>query len=157
MPTASAAWWSSATARSARPMRVRLKNSASEVTRTAATPAAARSNFEMLMPNRSDTHSIGSSCNPMSSPRTFAPQAICASPSTRNARPIVAMNSVICGWLTSGRSTKRSVTSPSTTMTTSVTGSASQGDSPSSITPTKVSAAKNTIAPCAKLNTPDAL
>ena len=48
----------------------------------------------------------------------------------KNVRPMVAMNSVICGWLTSGRSTTRSITRPSTTITTSVAGTASQGDEP---------------------------
>ena len=38
----------------------------------------------------------------------------------KNVRPIVAMNSEICGWLTSGRSTKRSISRPSTTITASV-------------------------------------
>ena len=70
---------------------------------------------------------------------------------------MVAMNSVIGGWLTSGRSTTRSVTMPSSTITASVTTSASQKFQPRSSSETKVSAAKNTIAPCAKLNTPEAL
>ena len=48
----------------------------------------------------------------------------------KNVRPIVAMNSVICGWLTSGRSTTRSVTSPSTIITASVAGTASHGGQP---------------------------
>ena len=89
-------------------------------------PAAARSNFEMLMPVDSAIQAIGSSWMPRSRPRTFAPQIICARPSMKKASPIVAMNSVICGWLTSGRSTMRSVASPSSTITTSVSGSASQ-------------------------------
>ncbi len=67
------------------------------------------------------------------------------------------MNSVICGWLTSGRSTRRSIAIPSTTITASVTTSATQKFMPCSTSETKVSAAKNTIAPCAKLNTPEAL
>jgi len=136
MPTASAAWWSSATARNARPIRVRLKNSASTVTRSAATPAATRSNFETFIPVVSVSHWIGSSCRPSSRPRTLAPHTSCARPSMKNARPIVAMNSVICGWLTSGRSTMRSVTSPSTIITTSVAGMASHGDRPCSSRPT---------------------
>jgi len=69
----------------------------------------------------------------------------------------VAMNSVICGWFTSGRSTMRSVARPSTIIAASVATSASQKLSPISCKPTKVAAAKNTIAPCAKLNTPEAL
>jgi flagellar motor component MotA len=70
---------------------------------------------------------------------------------------MVAMSSVIGGWLISGRSTMRSVSMPSTTITTSVTASASQKLTPFSTITTKVSAAKNTIEPCAKLNTPEAL
>ena len=80
----------------------------------------------MFIPVLSVTHWIGSSCRPSSRPRTLAPQMICTRPSMKNVRPIVAMNSVICGWLTSGRSTTRSVTRPSTTMTASASGIASQ-------------------------------
>ena len=70
---------------------------------------------------------------------------------------MVAMNSVIGGWLTSGRSTTFSIAIPSTTITASVMSSASQKFTPRSTSDTKVSAAKNTIAPWAKLNTPEAL
>ena len=52
--------------------------------------------------------------------RTWPRHSSCASPSMKKVRPIVAMNSVICGWLTSGRSTTRSVARPSTTITPSV-------------------------------------
>ena len=117
-------------------MRVRLKKSASTVTRIAATPAATRSNFDTFIPVVSVIHCSGSSCRPSSRPRTLAPQVICARPSMKNVRPIVAMNSVICGWLTSGRSTTRSITSPSTIITTSVAGTASQGEKPCSSNPT---------------------
>jgi hypothetical protein len=78
-------------------MRVRLKNSASNVTRTAAMPAAARSNFDTLMPVGSAIHASGSSWMPISRPRTFAPHSSCARPSIRKLKPIVAMNSEICG------------------------------------------------------------
>ena len=94
------------------------------------------SNFETLMPALSVSHWIGSSCSPRSSPRTLAPHIICANPSMKNVSPIVAMNSVICGWLTSGRSTTRSVTSPSTTIASNAPGSASHGERPSSSRPT---------------------
>ena len=50
MPTDCAAGWSSATARSARPMRVRWKNTASTATRTPAITAAQRSNSLTRMP-----------------------------------------------------------------------------------------------------------
>ncbi len=76
----------------------------------------------------------------------------------KNARPMVAMNSVISGWFTSGRSTTRSMARPSTTITAMVKGMASQTEMPNlSIMPTQVRAAKNTMAPWAKLNTPEAL
>ncbi|MNU00747.1 hypothetical protein D3C72_2439620 [compost metagenome] len=76
----------------------------------------------------------------------------------KKVRPMVAMNSVISGWLTSGRKTTRSIAMPSTIMVTIVSGMASHSDRPNlSMMPTQVRAAKNTIAPCAKLNTPDAL
>ena len=75
----------------------------------------------------------------------------------KNDSPIVAMNSEICGWLTSGRSTRRSITRPSTIITASVATSATPNESPCSVRPTNVSAAKNTSEPCAKLKTPDAL
>ena len=38
-------------------------------------------------------------------------------PSSTKVSPMVAMNSVICGWFTSGRSTRRSIAIPSTTIT----------------------------------------
>ena len=96
---------------------------------------------------------------PMSSGRTSVPQINCASPSSTNVRPMVAMNSEICGWFTSGRSTMRSIRMPSTTITASVSDecSSQNGSANFSCRPTKVSAAKNTIAPWAKLNTPEAL
>ena len=67
------------------------------------------------------------------------------------------MNSVIGAWLTSGRSTTRSVATPSSTITASVAARASQKFQPRSVSETNVSAAKNTIEPWAKLNTPEAL
>ena len=51
MPTESAAAWSSATARSARPTRVRWKKMASTMTRTAAMPAAKSSKEFIRMPD----------------------------------------------------------------------------------------------------------
>ena len=111
----------------------------------------------MLMFHFSDSHSIGTSGMPSSRPCGCEPQRICDSPSSTNVRPIVAMRSVIGGWLTSGRSTVRSITMPSSTIATRVTASASQMFQPRSINETKVSAAKKTSEPCAKLKTPDAL
>ena len=95
MPIDSAAWWSSATARSARPMRVCWKKSASAVTKSAAMPAAARSNLLITMLAASRIASIGSSTRPSSSARGWLPQTSGARPSMKNASPIVAMNSEI--------------------------------------------------------------
>ena len=68
------------------------------------------------------------------------------------------MNSVICGWFTSGRSTSRSIAMPSTTITASVIDEREpEVHAALDAATTNVSAAKNTIAPCAKLNTPEAL
>jgi hypothetical protein len=70
---------------------------------------------------------------------------------------MVAMNSVMGGWLTSLRSTKRSVARPTRIITTKAPMMAAHIGMPLSIRPTTASAAKYTIAPCAKLNTPEAL
>ena len=68
------------------------------------------------------------------------------------------MNRVIGGWLTSGRSTVRSMAKPSATITAKRDRrSASQNGTPRSTRLTKVSAANSTIAPCAKLRTPEVL
>src|SRR5271165_1014652 len=52
MPTDCAAWWSSATARSARPIVVRWKKRASAATSEPATAAATRSNFDVAVASR---------------------------------------------------------------------------------------------------------
>ena len=59
----------------------------------------------------SSSDSIGTSSMPRSSRAPAAPHSSCARPSMKKVRPMVAMNSVICGWLTSGRSTMRSIAS----------------------------------------------
>ena len=50
IPTDSAAWWSSATARSARPVRVTCEKSVSPATSAAATSAATTSSLSMYIP-----------------------------------------------------------------------------------------------------------
>ncbi|MNN37617.1 hypothetical protein D3C81_1515740 [compost metagenome] len=55
---------------------------------------------------------------------------------------MVAMNSVIGGWLTSLRSTSRSVLMPTMTMTTNAPMNAAHIGMPLSISPTTASAAK---------------
>ncbi len=71
--------------------------------------------------------------------------------------PNVAMNSTMSGWLTSGRSTTRSMQSASTSMTPIASSRASGAGTPRSVRPTRVRAANTTMMPWAKLNTPDAL
>ena len=67
------------------------------------------------------------------------------------------MNKMIGSWLTSGRSTSRSMMKASRIMTMAVRMKAAQTGRPCSSSPTKVSAANSTMVPWAKLNTPEAL
>ena len=109
MPTESAAWWSSATARSPLPTRVLLKNHASAATIAAAVPAAATSKVLMNRPRLSTNHAIGTSGMPMSSGCTSASHTPCATPSMTKFNPMAAMKRMIGSWFTSGRSTIRSM------------------------------------------------
>src|SRR5207302_1529837 len=152
-PIDSAASWSSATARSARPMRVRWKNTASTVTSTAAVTAAVSSSWLICTPRTMNERSG----IPMSSFLTLAPHTISPRPSRKKLRPIVAMNRMMCAWLTSGRSTSRSIAKASAIMTAVVSASATTTGAPRSSSPTRVSAANSTMTPWAKLNTPEAL
>lgn len=138
-------------------MRVALKNNASNATSTAAMPAAARSKRLTSTPVESRIDAMGSSTMPSDSGRTSLPHNKGARPSRKNDSPIVAMNNVIGDWFTSFRSTKRSVARLINTMTPNAPIAASHSGKPCSIRPTTDSAAKYTIAPWAKLNTPDAL
>jgi len=93
MPMDSAASWSSATARRARPMRVRWKKTASTVTSTAAVRAATSSSWLICTPlTMNDLSGM-----PTSSFLTLAPQAISPRPSRKKFMPMVAMNRMICG------------------------------------------------------------
>ncbi len=65
--------------------------------------------------------------------------------------PIVAMNRMMSGWFTSGRSTSRSMPIANMYMTTSVSGTARSAGTPLAWKPISVSAAKTTMIPCAKL------
>src|SRR5437867_947388 len=94
---------------------------------------------------------------PTSSRLTLLPQSISPKPSRKKLSPIVAMNRMMCSWLTSGRSTSRSMAKASATITAVVRTSARATGTPRSISPTNVSAANSTITPWAKLNTPEAL
>src|SRR6266566_4906768 len=113
MPIESAASWSSATARSARPTRVRWKKTPRTATRTAAVSAANISSWLIWTPVTMNERSG----MPMSSFLTLAPQTISPKPSRKKVSPIVAMNRMMCSWLTSGRSTTRSMTQASATIT----------------------------------------
>ncbi len=67
------------------------------------------------------------------------------------------MNSVSALRSASGRSTRRSISTATTTIAAAATRNAAQNGTLCSVSVTKVSAASSTIAPCAKLKTPDAL
>src|SRR6267378_1655305 len=153
MPIDSAASWSSATARSARPMRVRWKNTASTPTRTAEVAAADISSWLICTPATMNERSG----MPTSSFLTLAPHSISPKPSRKKLRPMVAMNRMMASWFTSGRSTIRSMRKASPTITPMVTTSASATGTPRSINPTSGSAANSTMTPWAKLKTPEAL
>ena len=70
---------------------------------------------------------------------------------------MVAIKSMISGWLTRGLKTSLSTEKANTYITNIVMGSAIYAGIPFSWSPTRVNAANTTIIPCAKLNTPDAL
>src|SRR5258708_6561952 len=64
MPTARAAWWSSATARNAPPVRGLLKNTVSTATNAASVPEATGSNLLTLLPCLSSRHPVRSPGSP---------------------------------------------------------------------------------------------
>ena len=70
--------------------------------------------------------------------------------------PSVAMKRTIGSWFTSRRSTRRSISHASAIMMATVTASATISGI-FSMRRTSESAANSTIAPCAKLKTPEAL
>ena len=72
---------------------------------------------------------------PMSSFLTLAPQSISPKPSRKKLSPMVAMNRMMCSWLTSGRSTTRSIAKASATITAIVSASASHTGTPRSMQP----------------------
>src|SRR2546426_2566008 len=94
---------------------------------------------------------------PTSSRLTLLPHSISPKSSRKKLRPMVAMNRMMAAWLTSGRRTTRSMARASAIITPIVSASAIATGTPRSIRPTRVSAAKSTITPWAKLKTPDAL
>ena len=153
IPTERAAWWSSATARRARPMGVLVKKIASPNTSIAPITAAMMSNWL----SRTPWYSMTSSGIPMSSRLTLLPHSVSPNPSRKNVSPMVAMNRMNGSWFTRGRSITRSTTRARTTMMPRVRMIASHAGTPNSISPTRESAANSTITPCAKLKISDAL
>src|SRR5215831_7197326 len=153
MPMLSAASWSSATARRARPILVFWKKMASTVTMTAAVTAAVISSRLICTPfTRNEVSGM-----PTSSFFTLAPHTISPNPSRKKLSPMVAMNRMMCSWFTSGRRTTRSMAKAMAIMTRMVRARATGTCAPFSISPTRVRAAKSTITPWAKLKTPEAL
>ena len=134
-------------------MRVQRKKAVSPATIAPAISAATRSKVEMKTPATSN----GMLEMPRSSRCTWVPQRSCAAPSMIQESPSVAMNSVIGERLTRGLSTARSMPKPSSAIAASVAASAAAKGKPCSIRLTKVSAAKSTMAPCAKFSTPEVL
>ena len=91
IPMESAASWSSATARSARPIRVRWKKVARMETSTAAVTAAVSSRRLTRTPRTLNEVSG----MPTSSFLTLLPQSISPKPSRKKFSPMVAMNRMI--------------------------------------------------------------
>src|SRR6266545_6178486 len=153
IPMDSAASWSSATARSARPTLVFWKKTARIATSTPAVTAAVSSSLFICTPaTMKDASGM-----PTSSFFTFDPHKSSPKPSRKKLSPMVAMNRMMYSWLTSGRSTMRSMAKASATITSMVRTSAMAVGTPRSISPTRVRAAKSTMTPWAKLKTPEAL
>jgi hypothetical protein len=99
----------------------------------------------------------GASGMPMSSALTLEPHSVSPNPSRKKVRPMVAMNRMICSWLTMYLRITRSMTTARASMMSAVSTMASSSGTPRSIRPTSDSAANSTITPWAKLNTPEAL
>ena len=87
-------------------------------------------------------------------------------PSRKYVIPSVAISNVVPSWLTNCRNTKRSINQATANITAVAKANASKLTSSPLPTPEALNhsekramanAANNTIAPCAKLNTPDAL
>jgi hypothetical protein len=84
------------------------------------------------------------------------PQIVWPKPSRKYVTPSVAMRSATPSWFTRGRSTRRSITHARAIMITTASRIATHSGICSDRRATE-SAANSTIAPCAKLKTPDAL
>ncbi len=156
IPTDRAASWSSETALRALPVRVFWKNNTSTATNMAALVAANRSNWLNINPF-SISHSTGVSGMPMLSPWTSVPHIPWPRPSKKNASPMVAIKRMMGGLATRGRSMIHSMAVARTIIAAKVTKNATHSGSAFSRRHTKVRAAKRTMAPWAKLNTPEAL
>jgi len=94
---------------------------------------------------------------PISSALTLEPQIVWPTPSSTKKMPMVAMKRMMCGWLTSGRSTSRSMTKATTIITRAARMKAMIQCRPASMKPTIARAAKSTMPPWAKLKMDEAL
>ena len=110
MPTDCAAAWSSATARSARPVLVRWKNSASPATSTPAISPPQTSSLLTRMPPGKVLleQEPGVGRETAAADRRRSRRSSARAPSSMKVTPMVDMNRVRPSWLTSGPSTKRS-------------------------------------------------
>eukprot|EP00952_Eustigmatos_sp_NYUAD-ZCMA_P010848 44294-Eustigmatos_ZCMA.PRE.1 len=97
----------------------------------------------------------------------FEPNSVCPSPSRKYVIPSVAISSVTASWFTRWRSTSRSISQATTPMHAAASKNAIVLAIQRLSMPIHIgthsakraiaSAANSTIAPCAKLNTPEAL
>ena len=160
MPTDMAAWWSSATARNARPIFDLLKKMASAATISAAMTAAAMSRCWKMTTPPNTSHEL----EPVGKPSSLViivfgspPKIDSPKPIRNELSPIVAMKRMMSGWLTRGRRTTRSTVNASRNIMPIARITPSQAGTPSSCNPTSVRAPNTTMMPWAKLNIPDAL
>jgi len=114
MPISSAVCWSSATARMAMPRRDRWKNTLKAISATAARPMA-QSRFSGMEIPATLTEPAGMK---VGSSRGTVPQMSCTVLRRTAASPTVTMITEIVLWPTSGRSTRRSMATPSATAMT---------------------------------------
>ena len=135
-------------------MRVLLRKASSATTSRAATTTAVMSFCSRISrpPHGSSTTlSVGMPSSSVIITLFSPPKMISPKPMRNSVMPIVAMKRMMSGWPTSGRSTTRSMVTASTNMTPSVRITQIHAGTPMACRPTRVSAAKTTMMPCAKL------
>ncbi len=128
MPIASAACWSSATARIAIPWRERVKKNAKATSATATRPSAQ----SLLAPTCAPSSSTPLEGMNSGNARGVVPQMMRTSAPSTWASPIVTMITEMIGWPTSGRRIRRSTTIPSTIATSTAPSTAKAQCSPAS-------------------------